>query len=316
MKRQFALRLALWALAVLAAFGGVLLLSAREPFRTPLAKLTASTEYTDDASREVAGHLANVQAADGATKLIVGDSVCWQVCDPFSLCNTDYRIDGCNRALTLAGQYLLIDQFLLNHPDATDVYLMLGPASFAAGFDSSYGYQYAALPFAKAGLLGRLDGETRAEMNAAYGAPFVTAGFAGWVDASPLGKKLYLNALRALQAGEDGGALAPLAARNLRRIEERCREAGAAFHLLCDPISDSEGSLAALAALEEAFRAEGLYERYESYFTQVPVYPAALFQADDTHFDYAQADQDFLAGVLEAIRQETGLLEGLVTAYE
>lgn len=316
MKRHFGVRLALWGLAVLLGFGAVLLLSAREPLRTALAKLTDSTAYTDDASREVAGHLAEIQAEDGATRLIVGDSVCWQVYNPFSLCNTDYRINGSNRALTVAGQYLLIDQFLRHHPDAAEVYLVLGPASFSAGYDTSYGYQYAALPFAKAGLLGGLDAETRAELTAAYGAPFVTQGFARWVDASPLGKKLYLNALRGVQREGDGGALAPLAARNLRRIAARCREAGVQFHLLCDPLSDSEGSLAALAALEQAFREEGLYEEYESYFTQAPVYPASLFQPDDTHFDYEQADQDFFAAVLTDIQHRTGLLDGLVTSYE
>ncbi|MGN0983713.1 MAG: hypothetical protein ACI4OI_02625, partial [Gemmiger sp.] len=275
----------LFLLAALLLFGGVLVLSAREPFRTPLAKLTASTGYTDDATLDVEYHLANVQTEDGATKLIVGDSVCWQVFNPFEFCNTEYRIDGCNRALTVAGQYLLIEQFLQHHPDATDVYLVLGPASFSAGYDTTYGYQYAALPFAKAGLLGGLDDETRAELCSAYGAPFVSRLFAAWVDASPLGRKLYLNALQALRREAGGGALIPLAARNLRNIEALCAERGVAFHLLCDPIPDSEASLSALSALEEAFREQGLYDRYASYFTQAPIYPASMFQADGIHFD-------------------------------
>ena len=102
--KQFLLRLAAFVLAALVLFAGVLVLSARQPFSEIFAKLTDSTDYSASASEEIGAHIANVQADDGATALILGDSVCWQVFDPFSLCNTAYRIDGSNRAVTLAGQ--------------------------------------------------------------------------------------------------------------------------------------------------------------------------------------------------------------------
>ena len=314
--KGFLLRLAAFVLAALVLFAGVLGLSAFAPFSEIFANLTDSTGYSASASEEIGAHIANVQAEDGATALILGDSVCWQVFDPFSLCNTAYRIDGSNRAVTLAGQYLLAKAFLDAHPGATDVYLILTPDSFAAGFDAGYGYQYAAAPFAAAGLLDGLDATTRAELNAAYGAPFLTKGFVRWADASPLVKKLYLNALEALPAKESEGALPAMAARNLQNLADLCAERGADFHLLCAPLADSEARRTSMAALEEAFRAAGLYDSYSTYFTQTPWYDLALFGEDGVHFDNATADMDFYAQVVRDIQAATGLLDGLVLSYD
>ncbi len=314
--KGFLLRLAAFVLAALVLFAGVLGLSAFAPFSEIFAKLTDSTGYSASASEEIGAHIANVQAEDGATALILGDSVCWQVFDPFSLCNTAYRIDGSNRAVTLAGQYLLAKAFLDAHPGATDVYLILTPDSFAAGFDAGYGYQYAAAPFAAAGLLDGLDATTRAELNAAYGAPFLTKGFVRWADASPLVKKLYLNALEALPAKESEGALPAMAARNLQNLADLCAERGADFHLLCAPLADSEARRTSMAALEEAFRAAGLYDSYSTYFTQTPWYDPALFGEDGVHFDNTTADMDFYAQVVRDIQAATGLLDGLVLSYD
>lgn len=314
--KGFLLRLAAFVLAALVLFAGVLGLSAFAPFSEIFAKLTASTGYSASASEEIGAHIANVQADDGATALILGDSVCWQVFDPFSLCNTAYRIDGSNRAVTLAGQYLLAKAFLDAHPGATDVYLILTPDSFAAGFDAGYGYQYAAAPFAAAGLLDGLDETTRAELNAAYGAPFLTKDFVRWADASPLVKKLYLNALEVLPDKESEGALPAMAARSLENLAALCEGRGAAFHLLCAPLADSEARRTSMAALEEAFRQAGLYDSYATYFTCTPWYDPALFGEDGVHFDNATADMDFYAQVIRDIQAATGLLDGLVLSYD
>ena len=314
--KAFLLRLAAFMLAALVLFCGVLGLSAFAPFSEIFAKLTDSTGYSASASEEIGGHIANVQADDGAAALILGDSVCWQVFDPFSLCNTAYRIDGSNRAVTLAGQYLLAKAFLDAHPGATDVYLIVTPESFSAGFDAGYGYQYAAAPFAAAGLLGGLDETTRAELTAAYGAPFLTGRFARWADASPLVKKLYLNALELVPRQEETGPLTPMAARNLRNLAALCQERGAAFHLLCAPLADTGDRRSTMAALEEAFRAQGLYDSYSAYFTRTPWYDRGLFGEDGIHFDNSVADMDFCAGVVRDIQAATGLLDGLVLSYD
>ncbi len=67
--------------------------------------------------------------------------------------NEDISIIGSNGAITLAGQYILAEEYLRNHPDATDLYLILLPESLTRTFDTSYGYQYAVMSFAETGTL-------------------------------------------------------------------------------------------------------------------------------------------------------------------
>lgn len=314
--KQFLWRLVVFLLAALLLFAGVLGISAVEPFSRILAKLTASTGYDASVAEEMGGHIDSVSAPDGATALILGDSVCYQILDPFRLCNDRYRIEASNRAVTLAGQYLLAQAFLDAHPEATDVYLVLTADSFAAQLGSGLAYQYAVAPFARAGLLDNLDGETLAELRADYGAPFLSGTFAAWADASPLVKKLYLNWVEARDSSQGQGPLTPAARRNLEHLAELCRERGAALHLLPAPVADTQERRASMAQLEQAMRDAGLYEEFSSYFTSVTWYDPALFQADGLHFDYTVADMDFCAEAVRNLARASGLLDGIVLSYE
>lgn len=314
--KRFLLRLAGFVLAALVLFAGVLGLSAVEPFAGILTRLTDSTGYASSVTGEIGAHIDRVRTPDGATALILGDSVCYQILDPFRLCNDRYRIEASNRAVTLAGQYLLAKAFLDAHPDATDVYLIVTPDSFAAGLGGGLVYQYAVVPFARAGLLDGLDEDTRAELQAVYGAPFLTGTFARWTDASPLVKKLYLNGVEAVHPSRNQGQMAPVARRNLENLADLCRERGVALHLLPAPVADTEYQHSAMTMLEQAMQEAGLYEEFSSYFSAVTWYDPALFQEDEIHFDYSAADMEFCAEAVQNLARASGLLDGLVLSYD
>ncbi|MEE0800544.1 MAG: hypothetical protein U0L91_04615 [Gemmiger sp.] len=317
MTRSSGRRAAVFLVLLAVLWAAVMAGSAVEPLRTLLAELTDSTGYSDAPAEEIAENLALVCTEDDAAGLIIGDSVCNQVFGPFQDCNEDWTVAATNRAVTLAGQYLLAEQFLDAHPQAEEVWLMLAPDSFAADFDANYGYQYVVTGFAPYGLLSHLDAETRAELARAYGAPFLSEGFVRWINASPLGRKLYLNALVDLGGGLDReGALCPMAQRTLDRLETLCREHGAAFHLVCDPLASTEYRQTSLAALEQAFREAGLYDRYAGYFTDVVWYDPGLFGPDGLHFDYETSDLAFFADVVRDLQQATGGFAGMTLQYD
>jgi hypothetical protein len=314
----FLLRLIAFLLALAVLCAGILALSAVEPARSFLAALTGSEGYDRSATLEIEPHIQAVQQQDSTTKLIVGDSVCAQVFNPFYLCNSDYSIQGSNRAITMAGQYLLIEQYLTFHPNAQQVYLVAGPELFASSFDTDYGYQYAVVPFAEAGLLSHLDAQTHTEMESVYGGLFLRVRTATWVDWSPLGKKLYLNGLKAVSSPENGGTLNALSLRMLRAMETLCTIHGVTFTLLPAPLADSESRRAASQALKDAFSADGLAEDpvVAAYFDAVHLSPASDFGEDGIHFDPAKCDIDYYTSVLNEIKTRTGLLDGLVTHYD
>lgn len=133
------------------------LLSATERFRGVFAALTDSSDYEEGAEREVTAYLAKSRTPGSYTKLLVGDSVCAQMTEAFFDCNQQYCLVGNNRALTMAGEYLLVKEFLETHENVSEVWLMTGPDLLQTSIDATYSYSYVVLPFLQADLLGELD---------------------------------------------------------------------------------------------------------------------------------------------------------------
>ena len=148
------------------------LLSATERFRGAFAALTDSSGYEEEAEREVAAYLAKSRTPGSYTKLLVGDSVCAQMTEAFYDCNQQYCLVGNNRALTMAGEYLLVKEFLETHENVSEVWLMAGPDLLQTSIDATYSYSYVVLPFLQADLLDELDEETAEEMEETFGSLF------------------------------------------------------------------------------------------------------------------------------------------------
>lgn len=68
--------------------------------------------------------------------------------NPFQEFNDSYAILGSNAAVTMIGQCLLAEKFIENHPQTTDVYLVM--RAFPGGGVSAekLAYQYLVVPFA------------------------------------------------------------------------------------------------------------------------------------------------------------------------
>ena len=169
------------------------LLSATERFRGVFAALTDSSDYEEGAEREVAAYLAKSRTPGSYTKLLVGDSVCAQMTEAFYDCNQQYCLVGNNRALTMAGEYLLVKEFLETHENVSEVWLMAGPDLLQTSIDATYSYSYVVLPFLQADLLGELDEETAEEMEETFGSFFLKKPVAELIAGSAVNRKLYLN---------------------------------------------------------------------------------------------------------------------------
>lgn len=212
------------------------LLSATERFRGVFAALTDSSDYEEGAEREVAAYLAKSRTPGSYTKLLVGDSVCAQMTEAFYDCNQQYCLVGNNRALTMAGEYLLVKEFLETHENVSEVWLMAGPDLLQTSIDATYSYSYVVLPFLQADLLGELDEETAEEMEETFGSFFLKKPVAELIAGSAVNRKLYLNYVKereeAAKKGKSGDdrtdGMSDLAERYLRKIYELCDTQGVA----------------------------------------------------------------------------------------
>lgn len=261
-------------------FTGLLLfLSAKEPCRDVIAVLTGSKAYADklDASGEVIAYIEKAQKKDGTTKLIVGDSVCNSLFGELQPYNPDYTILGCNKGITMAGQYLLVREYLDAHDKATDVYLVVISNSLITGFDTDFGYQYAVIPFVRTGTIDHLEAHTVKEMKNLYFAPFLDERVIDYVEASPLIKKLYLNFEKELRPTRLTLSFPDVTVEYIRKMYELCDARGVKMYLLPPPLAQTDERIEVETVLRREYESGPLYEMFPDYYDKYLYYPPELF---------------------------------------
>ncbi len=140
-------RLILRLTALLAAliFGTVLLiwLSTVDVFSTAIAYITNSQSFINDVwQNQTQAALESVTGNEEADTLILGDSVTEHLFYPLQADNPRYLITAGNAGFLLIGQYALASEFILSHPNAKKIILILRAPSFNAVINSKYSYSF------------------------------------------------------------------------------------------------------------------------------------------------------------------------------
>jgi hypothetical protein len=288
-------------------------LSTIEPFQSKLAQFTRSGDYPSGRGT-IEEYIEMVQEENEYTKLVIGDSVCNQLFNDLQEYNDVYCLAGNNRAVTMAGEYLLIQEFLKAHPKTTDVYLIVGADMLQTKIDSTYGYQYVVIPFGEYNLLSNLEQETLEDMKETFGAFFLQKPVARLVRDSSTNRKLYLsylsNASQKKVEKETEDLLSEVARCYLQKIYELGEIYDVNIHLLPDPLTDNEGRYEQVEELSQNFAKYGLDTMYPEYFSMIKYYPEEQFM-DGVHFGDAWDTQEYFNQVIEEMYQSQGMLEDL-----
>lgn len=241
--------------------------------------------------------------------LILGDSVCNQIYGSLQEKNADYLILASNRALTMAGQFILVQNFIETHPEVKEIDLIIIPESLTATFDTVYGYQYTAIPFVLTEEISELNTETIGLMNETYGSFFMQPYIVQTISNSPMLRKVYINTLYRLNPIESSGAgLSQISVEYLRQIDELCSENDIDFNIISGPIADTSEHRIMLENLEEEIRREGLEELFSDYFCNIIFFPEEYF-VDGIHFCDEYDNSEFYNEVIHLLRQNTGCME-------
>lgn len=299
---------------LLAIFAGFMVLSANSAYREKMAFWTISGEYPAGEG-EVENYIKSIQTTKAYTKLILGDSVCNQLLNGLQEVNEEYCIVGNNRGVTIAGQYLLLNEFFKTHENVTDVYLIVGLDALETNIDITYGYQYVVIPFSRIHALDNLNDETLDEMSHTFGSVFLNPYVAQTIGDSNVGRKLYLNYLKQRYAESNPtagqyGVLSEVTVTYLMKMQALCEEKGATLHLLPDPLVDTEYRHNQAALLETEFVSYGFDTCFPDYFRLIQYYPQEQF-VDGVHFGPGYDTQDVYNEKIRQIYMEAGYLEGL-----
>lgn len=275
-----------------------------------IAKWTNSTSFLSEntVTDEITNYIHSAQSQDGTTKLIIGDSVCRQMFIDLQEFNDDFTIIGSNGAITMAGQYILAKEYLDSHPDATDVFLIVLPESFERTYDTTWGYQYAVMPFVKTDTLKNLDQNTIDIITSTYGSLSVNPRFVNSMYLSGVNKKIFLNLLRKRSAGYRLNNYFELADQYVCKIDELCKEKNISFHLYPCPVSETKKN--SMENLADIFIKSKIYSLNPHFLDMIYYFPAEQ-AADGAHFSGDYANQECYNDKISAMFAEYELLDML-----
>lgn len=277
-----------------------------------LAEATNTTDYIENtAVNEILPAIDSVSKQDAKTKLIIGDSVCFRLFDWYREENPDYCIAATNRGVGMSGQYILGEVFLENHPEATDIYLVITTNTLITGYETIHGYQYAVQPFLERGHLYRLDEETLDEMRATYGGFVTNEKLLRFVDESPILKKAYFNVLNEYFAKNVKMEIPHVVENYIVKLHALCEEKGVALHLLPSPIPDSKERRDLEVELEKLYQETEIYPLFPDYYKKLTYYPAEYF-SDGIHPDL---DSEGTCGLIHDMQEKNDALGDFILPY-
>ena len=296
---------------------GFLVLSSSRSVGNIIAGVTGSVDYIDKGSEEVIPRLERVREKNNSRCLIVGDSVANQIFDDMHDDVGTYTIATTNQALSLAGQYILIEEFIKNHPNATDVYVGMIPSSFESEINEVYSYQYLVIPFTESDVMGLLDNDTLGRFDKIFGRFFMQKSIVRIIERSGLNRKLYLNWLcdckEKGQIKEVQGRYSILSETSIiyiNKINSLCNDNGVRLHFLTEPIADTAKNHDIVLSLERDIEDSGLSEVLGDYTKYVSFYPENQFR-DGIHFKNDVITNDKKNRLICEMQNEKGVVGNL-----
>lgn len=308
--KRFYINVASFLVLLVLALTGFDYLSMQEDTGILIAEWTDSTAFIseNDVTDEIKNYIYKAQEEDGTTRLIIGDSVCRQLFVGLQEMNKDFTIIGSNGAITVAGQYILMKEYLDHHPEATDVFLILLPESLERTYDTTWGYQYGVMPFVETNTLRWLDQNTLDIISSTYGEFFLKPEIVNGIRSSGVNKKLYLNFLRKRSAGYRLTDYFELADQYICKMDELCKEKNVNFHLYPCPVSEIKKK--DIENLVPLFMESGIYPINPSFLERIYYFPAEQ-AADGAHFSGEYANQECYNDIISIAFAEYELSEQL-----
>lgn len=282
-----------------------------------LGKITNSSSYSREATNggptEIIPSIELAQEKSQHTKLVLGDSVCFRLFRGLQDVNDEYLLLGTNQAVGMTGQYLLAEQFIINHDNVTDIYLIMIDGSFDFDYGVDYGYQYAIMPFVETDLFYRLDPISIKAAEDMFGEVFLRKDIVELIDYSDTNRKLYLNYLseNAVSPVSSKEYTSDIVAENLKRLQSLCVEKDIKLHVLPGPMPETEERKELLVKQEEEFVNRGMGELMKSYYDCVSLYPTEYFP-DGVHPGGDYGTREALNKMILTLQEKSGLLEGVI----
>ena len=281
-------------------------MSMREPYRTVIARWTGSEEFMGDS--EILPYFEQVRTVDRTTQLVIGDSICRQMFSGLSEYNPQMSIQATNAAFMITGQYLLAEEYLKMHPEATDIFLVMHPLAITRTFDTEWSYRYAVMTYVETDTIGYLDGNTLDDMASVYGRFFMKKEVVNVIENSPMMRKLYLSYININREEYVQSSPFEIADQYVKKLYDLCEENGVTLHIYASPVSETFRERT--KELEKEYGTTWMSNRYPDFFHDILYYPDE-WSEDTSHFSGEHAERDELDRIIEMAYGGTELSKNL-----
>ena len=230
------------------------------------------------------------------TTVVLGDSVARQFFHPdYQKEDRDICFLATNQAITPAGNYILLEEYLKSNPQTEKVYYVVRPESLTAGINFHYSYSYFVTPFFNDKFKGYLEVETISGIEKIFGKLWTTTEYAKWLLAKyPKMLEMYhdiCNSLNDVRAISDEWRFPDMSMTYLAKMKKICDEKNMELYILAVPLP--EGYEFDFKELERIMENSGLKKEYRMLYESIFYIEAEEF-VDEIHLEksYVQVNRE------------------------
>ena len=195
----------------------------------------------------------------------------------------------CNQAISLTGQYILLHEFLLNHPDPSklQVFLLLRPSSLRNDLDQRFTYNYFLKPFDHPEYQSHLSPYAQTQLKKVPARRLVQI---------PFIRRSHWSPNLQNQHQPHHFRISKLSAEYLRKIHSLCELNNVQSFKVRATFLSSDFGEEDLKAFRKDIVDQGLQREMLGYFSTLETYPAEFFMEDKVHLlDTNSARTDFMS---------------------
>lgn len=226
----------------------------------------------------------SLQKKTNTNVLILGDSVAKQLYDNNDYNDSIYSL-ACNQAISVAGQYFLLHNFLSKHEDKEklDIILIYLPLSFNNNLDQKYTFQYFVKPFYNDAYLPLMTNDCKKQIE--------KIPFYNWSQNKVIKESNWSPNFPNPKIKFD---ISEISRDYLIKMDSLCQEENVnSFKIYCPPISSSVNE-ADLEYFKVKVDELNLSDLFDSYFDGLVRLNENQFNADQIHFLTNNIPSDFL----------------------
>ena len=229
------------------------------------------------------------------TKVIIGDSVARLIFAPDYQDETDTTCYlATNQAITVLGNYILLNRYLENNPQTEEVYYIVRPQSLANPLWFNFSFQYFIVPFYNGTYKQYIDDDTCKYIEDRFGKLYATNDIVkSFIENNAYYMDVYLNNVLEQQLEvRDEKHLSDLTIKYLPNIKVLCYRHGGKLKVRAAPLPDTKDNRD-WAEFEQQIVDNGLSDLLGDYIDGIDYYPEEAF-GDEAHFtqEYLDAERD------------------------